>query len=117
MAVRGIHLSGLGRVARPVNHNLSRLWPLVGTTSCARSAQMNTPDGGLGAAPDAGSTTWTDVGGKLVIPNVVLNGLGDFHATVTVPDTLGHYTGTVGSFITLPGIPAYLGNSQLQVAP
>ena len=73
--------------------------------------------GGLGAAPDAGSTTWTDVGGKLVIPNVVLNGLGDFHATVTVPDTLGHYTGTVGSFITLPGIPAYLGNSQLQVAP
>jgi hypothetical protein len=46
MHLRGIHLSGLGRVARPVNHNLSRLWPLVGTTSCARSAQMNTPDTG-----------------------------------------------------------------------
>jgi hypothetical protein len=44
MHVRGIHLSGPGRVARPVNHNLSRIWPLVGTTSCARSAQMNTPD-------------------------------------------------------------------------
>jgi hypothetical protein len=42
--VSGIQLSGLGRVARPVNHNLSRLWPLVGTTSCARSAQMNTPE-------------------------------------------------------------------------
>ena len=42
--IRGIHLSGLGRVARLVNHNLSRLWPLVGTTSCARSAQMNTPE-------------------------------------------------------------------------
>src|SRR5450759_661068 len=43
-AFRGIHLSGLGRVARPVNHNPARLWPLVSTTSCARSAQMNTPD-------------------------------------------------------------------------
>ena len=47
--IRGIHLSGLGRVARPVNHNLSRLWPLVGTTSCARSAQMNTPESDLPA--------------------------------------------------------------------
>jgi len=74
--------------------------------------------GGLGAAPDAGSTTWSQVGDNLVIPNVVLNGLGGFPATVTVPDTLGHYTGTVGSFITLPGfIPPFLGNSQLQVAP
>jgi hypothetical protein len=53
-----------------------------------------------------------------VIPNVVLNGLGGFPATVTVPDTLGHYTGTVGSFITLPPfIPVGAGNSQLQVAP
>ena len=74
--------------------------------------------GGVGAAPDAGSTTWSDVGGMLVIPNVVLSGLGGFPSTVTVPDTLGHYTGTVGSFITLPGfIPAFAGNSQLQVAP
>ena len=74
--------------------------------------------GGLGAAPDGGSTTWSDVGGMLVIPNVVLNGLGGFPATVTVPDTLGHYTGTVGSFITLPFfIPTGAGNSQLQVAP
>ena len=44
IGLRGIHLSGLGRVARPVNHNPARLWPLVSTTSCARSAQMNTPD-------------------------------------------------------------------------
>jgi len=74
--------------------------------------------GGLGAAHDSGSTTWSEVGNKLVIPNVVLNGLGGFPATVTVPATLGHYTGTVGSFITLPPfIPAGAGNSQLQVAP
>ena len=74
--------------------------------------------GGVGATHDGGSTTWSQVGDKLVIPNVVLNGLGPFSAKVTVPDTLGHYTGTVGSFITLPGfIPAGAGNSQLQVAP
>jgi hypothetical protein len=74
--------------------------------------------GGVGAAPDAGSTTWSDVGGMLVIPNVVLSGLGGFPSTVTVPDTLGHYTGTADAFITLPGfIPAGVGNSQLQVAP
>lgn len=74
--------------------------------------------GGLGAAPDAGSTTWTDVNGMLVIHGVVLNGLGGYPATVTVPDTLGHYTGTADAFITLPGvIPAGVGNSQVQVAP
>jgi hypothetical protein len=74
--------------------------------------------GGVGAAHDGGSTTWSQVGDKLVIPNVVLNGLGAFPATITVPDVLGHYTGTVGTYITLPPfIPAGAGNSQLQVAP
>ena len=73
---------------------------------------------GLGAVPDAGSTKWSQVGDNLVIPNVVLNGLGAFPATITVPAVLGHYTGTVGTYITLPPfIPADSGNSQLQVAP
>jgi len=46
----------------------------------------------------------------------LLNGLGGFPATVTVPGALGHYRGTVGSFISLPPfIPASA--SQLQVAP
>jgi len=71
-----------------------------------------------GAASDGGTVTWTDTGGSLVITGVVLNGLGGFPATVTVPDTTGHYTGTIGSFITLPPfIPTNIGFSQLQVAP
>jgi hypothetical protein len=39
-------------------------------------------------------------------------------ATVTVPAAFGHYTGTMGSFITVPPlIPANVGFSQRQVAP
>ena len=53
-----------------------------------------------------------------MISDVVLNGLGGFPATVTVPAAFGHYTGTIGSFITLPPfIPPTIGRSQLQVAP
>jgi hypothetical protein len=74
--------------------------------------------GGQGAAADSGDVTWSASGGQVMISGVVLNGLGGFPATVTVPATYGHYTGTVGSFITLPPfIPATIGNSQLQVAP
>jgi hypothetical protein len=70
------------------------------------------------AASDGGDVTWQVVGNQVVISGVVLNGLGGFPATVTVPASYGHYTGTVGSFITLPGfIPAGIGSSQLQVAP
>jgi hypothetical protein len=73
---------------------------------------------GTGAAHDAGDTTWSTSGSQLLIPNVILNGLGGFPATVTAPASLGHYTGTIGSFITLPPfIAPSLGNSQLQVAP
>jgi hypothetical protein len=62
--------------------------------------------------------TWTTVGSNVVISGVVLNGLGGFPATVTVPAAFGHYTGTIGSFITLPPfIPPTIGFSQLQVAP
>lgn len=74
--------------------------------------------GGEGAAPDSGDVTWTDSGGTLTITGVTLNGLGGFPTTITVPDTYGHYTGTVGSYLTLPGfIPPFVGNTQLQVAP
>jgi hypothetical protein len=52
-----------------------------------------------------------------VISGIVLNGLGGFQATVTVPAAYGHYTGTIGSFITLPAFIPNIGNSQLQVAP
>jgi hypothetical protein len=69
------------------------------------------------ATSDGGTVTWQVVGGNVVISGVVLNGLG-FAATVTVPAAFGHYTGTVGSFITLPPfIPAGIGSSQLEVAP
>lgn len=74
--------------------------------------------GGQGAAPDSGSVTWTFSGNQVVISGVVLNGLGGFPATITVPAADGHYTGTVGSFITLPPfIPPGAGTAQLQVAP
>jgi hypothetical protein len=74
--------------------------------------------GGSGAAHDGGETTWSASGSEFVIPGVILNGLGGFPATVTVPASPGHYTGTVGSFITLPPfIPPAAGNSQLQIAP
>lgn len=73
---------------------------------------------GLGAARDSGDAHWHASGGQIVISNVILHGLGDFPAAVTVPAAHGHYTGTVGSFITLPPfIPPGAGNSQLQVAP
>jgi hypothetical protein len=77
------------------------------------------------AASDGGNVTWQVVGNQVVISGVVLNGLPNpatgkpgFPATVTVPAAFGHYTGTIGSFITLPPfIPPNIGNSQLQVAP
>ncbi len=73
---------------------------------------------GLGAVADKGDTTWWASGGSIHIPSVILNGLGGYPATVTVPSTYGHYAGTIGSFITLPPfIPPFIGSSQLQVAP
>lgn len=71
-----------------------------------------------GATPDSGDVTWTDTGGTLTITGVALNGLGGFPTTITVPDTNGHYTGTIGRYLTLLGfIPPFVGNTQLQVAP
>jgi hypothetical protein len=49
--------------------------------------------GGQGAASDSGSVTWSGSGGKVEISGIVLNGLGGFPATITLPATYGHYTG------------------------
>ena len=77
--------------------------------------------GGEGAASDKGDVTWHYAGTNnewIVIEGVILNGLGGFTTTITVPSKYGHYTGTLGTYLTLPGfIPPFLGFSQLQVAP
>lgn len=77
--------------------------------------------GGAGATSDKGDVTWTYSGQNnqwLVISGVILNGLNGFPTTITVPSTLGHYTGTIGSYLTLPPfIPTLAGTAQLQVAP
>jgi len=76
-------------------------------------------DGGGSAASNRGEVTWWDSNGWITINGVVLNGLGGYPTTITVPDTYGHYTGSIGSYLTLPFPPSVtsLGFSQLQVAP
>ena len=77
--------------------------------------------GGAGAASDKGDATWHYAGVHnewVVIDGVILNGLDGFATTITVPAKYGHYTGTLGTYLTLPGfIPPFIGFSQLQVAP
>ncbi|HKT58195.1 MAG TPA: hypothetical protein VJR25_15645 [Microbacterium sp.] len=76
--------------------------------------------GPTGAARDSGEVTWSDSNGWITIDGVILNGLGGFPTTITVPDTFGHYSGKVGTYLTLPfppSITANLGTAQLQVAP
>lgn len=77
--------------------------------------------GGEGAASDKGDATWHYSGVNnewVVIEGVTLNGLGGFPTTITVPSEYGHYTGTIGTYLTLPSfIPPFLGFTQLQVAP
>jgi len=64
-----------------------------------------------GAYPDAGDATWHYSGGSIVIPGILLKGLSvalgtPFYTTITVPAVYGHYTGTLGTFMTfsVPGI-------------
>lgn len=76
--------------------------------------------GGQGAVSDKGDVSWhyTANNDSLVIEGVLLGGLNSFPTTITVPATYGHYTGTLGTFLTLPSfLPPFIGNSQLQVAP
>lgn len=95
------------------------LWITLNTNGGGDYAGSDCGHGGEGAASDKGDvTSWSDSRGMLTIDGIVLNGLGGFPTTVTVPDRYGHYTGTIGSFLTLPGfIPPSIGFSQLQVAP
>jgi len=94
------------------------LWIELNSKGKGDYAGSDCGHGGLGAAADKGDVEWKEVGGELVITGIVLNGLEGFHTTVTVPSNVGHYTGSLGSFVTLPAfIPSSLGNSQLQVAP
>jgi hypothetical protein len=76
--------------------------------------------GGEGAASDKGDVTWHYAGTNnewVVIDGVILNGLDGFPTTITVPSKYGHYTGTLGTYLTLPSfIPPFIGFSQLQVA-
>jgi hypothetical protein len=77
--------------------------------------------GGEGAVSDKGDVTWHYAGLNnewIVIDGVILKGLAGFPTTITVPSKYGHYTGTIGTYLTLPGfIPPFIGKSQLQVAP
>jgi hypothetical protein len=95
------------------------LWITLNNKGGGDYAGSDCGHGGAGAASDKGDiTSWSDSGGLLTINGVVLNGLGGFPTTITVPDTYGHYKGTIGGFLTLPGfIPPFIGFSQLQVAP
>jgi hypothetical protein len=95
------------------------LWITLNRNGTGDYSGSDCGHGGAGAASDKGDvTSWTISGHNVIISGVVLNGLGGFPTTVTVPAAYGHYTGTIGSFLTLPGfIPPFVGTSQLQVAP
>jgi hypothetical protein len=95
------------------------LWITLNQNGTGDYAGSDCGHGGAGAASDKGDiSSWSDSGGWLTINGIVLNGLGGFPTTVRVPDSYGHYRGTIGSFLTLPGfIPPFVGFSQLQVAP
>jgi len=76
--------------------------------------------GGVGSTSDKGDATWQYTSAahdSLEIDGVILNGLNGFPTTVKVPAAYGHYTGAIGTFLTLPGfIPPNIGRSNLQVA-
>ena len=94
------------------------LWISLNSDGTGDYSGADCGHGGVGAVSDKGDVTWTISGGSVVISGVVLNGLGGFPTTVTVPAAYGHYTGTVGTFLTVPSfIPSFVGTSQLQVAP
>ena len=94
------------------------LWISLNSDGTGDYSGADCGHGGAGAASDKGDVTWTVSGGSVVIVGVVLNGLGGFPTVVTVPTAYGHYTGTVGTFLTVPSfIPSFVGTSQLQVAP
>jgi hypothetical protein len=82
--------------------------------------------GGIGSFRDTGDATWQHSGTSLVISGVHVYGLEwayqtflgiEFHTTITVPAVYGHYTGTLGTFMTVgPAIDPNGGMSLVQVA-
>jgi len=84
-----------------------------------------------GAYPDRGDATWSYSGDSIVIsgvppdPGILIVGIStalgfNLYATITVPAVYGHYTGTLGTFMTfsVPGIlDPNAGTSLVQVAP
>lgn len=94
------------------------LWIELSSDGSADYSGSDCGHAGQGAVADKGSATWNDSGGTITVTGIVLNGLGGFPTTVTMPDAYGHYTDTDASFITLPSfIPSGIGFTQLQVAP
>ncbi len=71
--------------------------------------------GPAGAIPDSGDVTWTSGGGNLVITGVVLNGLGGFSPSITVPSSYGTQRENLLDG-QLFGVP-FVGWAQVTVAP
>lgn len=123
-AVRQIELS-----ANISGHEGGGVWLWIELSSNGTGDYTGSDCGhaGQGAASDKGDVEWheAEVGGeaKIVIEGVILNGLAEWPTVITVPAATGHYTGAIGTFLTLPPfiIPPEVaetaGNSQLQVAP
>ena len=89
-----------------------------------------------GAYPDLGDVTWAHTGGCtlggvgyadcITISGLLVEGLtvafgADIYVTITVPSLYGHYTGSIGTFLTFPDFfgqpPPGEGTSVLEVAP
>lgn len=95
------------------------LWMALNSNHTGDYSGSDCGHGGAGAASDKGDLTWSQSasGGSIVISGVRLNGLA-WPTTITVPAKYGHYTGTIGTFMTLPPfVPGTIGTTQLQVAP
>lgn len=72
-------------------------------------------DGTNHATPVNGDTTWTDTGTSLAIPlQITLHTGVVLHLRITVPDTLGHYSGPTSEFLA-PNVIG--GTAEVQVAP
>lgn len=75
----------------------------------------NGADGINHATPVSGDTTWSDNGTSLIIPmQITLHTGVVLHLTISVPDTLGHYSGPTGNYLA-PNVIG--GDAQVQVAP
>jgi uncharacterized protein YhdP len=87
-----------------------------GTVDYSGSICVHSGSGGTNhATPVNGDTTWTDTNSRLAIPlQITLHTGVQLHLTVTVPDTLGHYSGPTGEFLA-PNVIG--GTAQVQVAP